>query len=441
MKMTTIKEMLGNLVSEDSPSLSRFNRKIIMLFSCLVVIFLAQTPVFAETATTADVTEKDAGATHACSRNDGQCGADPRTDIWSDSGSDDDVVYWDQHGHISSQYGNGTYDTDFKITNDISTFLTEEQMLAGFTMDSAIGLRDRNSVGGDAFRIEIKVTDGTTTYSDIANFTTPAGSSYETVTSQLIVPENSLAYSLATFGLILSGDSLTNGYAGPQTNSIGLTATYEIINQVEDTVLDLVANAVNDILTDTGMSAIDTASMEINVSTPSGTQNISVGVTVAPTSVTLAVPTVAGKIESITINTGMASSDSQPEQVAEVAEAVAEVESAVEEQQEESKSEKEEKQDSKETKADKAKAVEAIVNRVLQAVQMAGGDTDGTKLALMGMLGNQGFRSYQRQSIPDVAFYDTTVSYESPSYNDPLGNVFNLGSNQMMDAMTNAQYE
>ena len=440
MKMTSIKK-LGNLVSENSPSLSRFNRKIITFFSCLVVIFLAQTPVFAETATTADVTEKDAGATHACSRNDGQCGADPRTDIWSDSGSDDDVIYWDQHGHISSQYGNGTYDTDFKITNDISTFLTEEQMLAGFTMDSAIGLRDRNSVGGDAFRIEIKVTDGTTTYSDIANFTTPAGSSYETVTSQLIVPENTLSYSLATFGLILSGDSLTNGYAGPQTNSIGLTATYEIINQVEDTVLDLVANAVNDILTDTGMSAIDTATMEIDVSTPSGTQNISVGVTVAPTSVTLAVPTVAGKIERITINTGMTSSDSQPEQVAEVAEAVAEVESAVEEQQEESKSEKEEKQDSKETKADKAKAVEAIVNRVLQAVSMAGGDADGTKLALMGMLGNQGFRSYQRQSIPDVAFYDTTVSYESPSYDDPLGNVFNLGSNQMMDAMTNSQYE
>jgi len=81
------------------------------------------------------------------------------------------------------------------------------------------------------------------------------------------------------------------------------------------------------------------------------------------------------------------------------------------------------------------------VNRVLQAVEMAGGDTDTTKLALMGMLGNQGFRSYQRQSIPDVAFYDTTVSYESPTYTDPLGDVFSLGSNQMMDAMTDIQYE
>ena len=429
MKMTTIKEMLGNLVSEDSPSLSRFNRKIIMLFSCLVVIFLAQTPVFAETETTADVTEKSAGATHECVRTGGSCTYDPRTDIWSDGGSDDDIVYWDSHAK------------KFSIMNDINTFLTEEQMLAGFTMDSAIGVRDRNSVGGDPFTVQIKVTDGTTTYSETAEFTMASGSAYQTVTSQLVVPENSLAYSLATFGLILEGDSLSGGYNGPQTNSIGLTATYELINNVEDTVLDLVANAVNDILTDTGMSSIDTATMEIDVSTPSGTQNISVGVTVAPTSVTLAVPTVAGKIERITINTGMTSSDSQPEQVAEVAEAVAEVESAVEEQQEESKSEKEEKQDSKETKADKAKAVEAIVNRVLQAVSMAGGDADGTKLALMGMLGNQGFRSYQRQSIPDVAFYDTTVSYESPSYNDPLGNVFNLGSNQMMDAMTNAQYE
>ena len=428
MKMTSIKK-LGNLVSENSPSLSRFNRKIITFFSCLVMIFLAQTPVFAETETTADVTEKSAGATHECVRTGGSCSYDPRTDIWSDGGSDDDIVYWDSHAK------------KFSIMNDINTFLTEEQMLAGFTMDSAIGVRDRNSVGGDPFTVQIKVTDGTTTYSETAEFTMASGSAYQTVTSQLVVPENSLAYSLATFGLILEGDSLTGGYNGPQTNSIGLTATYELINKVEDTVLDLVANAVNDILTDTGMSAIDTATMEIDVSTPSGTQNISVGVTVAPTSVTLAVPTVAGKIERITINTGMTSSDSQPEQVAEVAEAVAEVESAVEEQQEESKSEKEEKQDSKETKADKAKAVEAIVNRVLQAVSMAGGDADGTKLALMGMLGNQGFRSYQRQEIPDVAFYDTTVSYESPSYDDPLGNVFNLGSNQMMDAMTNSQYE
>ena len=267
-----------------------------------------------------------------------------------------------------------------------------------------------------------------------------SGSAYETVTSQLIVPENNLAYSLATFGLILEGDSLTGGYNGPQTNSIGLTATYELATQVENIVNDLVASAVDDIITDQGMSAIDTASMEIDVSTPSGDTSMSVGVTVTPTAVVLAVPTVAGTIEKITINTGMASSDSQPEQVAEVAEAVAEVESAMEEEQE-AESESEEKEDTKETKEGKAKAVQAIVNRVLQAVEMAGGDADSTKLALMGILGAQGFRSYQKQSIPDVAFYDTTVSYESPTYTDPLGDVFSLGSNQMMDAMTNSQYE
>ena len=429
MKMTTIKKILGNLVSENSPSLSRFNRKIITFFSCLVVIFLAQTPVFAETETTADVTEKSAGATHECVRTGGSCTYDPRTDIWSDGGSDDDIVYWDSHAK------------KFSIMNDINTFLTEEQMLAGFTMDSAIGVRDRNSVGGDPFTVQIKVTDGTTTYSDTAEFTMAAGSSYQTVTSQLVVPENSLAYSLATFGLILEGDSLTGGYNGPQTNSIGLTATYELATQVEAIVNDLVANAVDDIITDQGMSAIDTASMEIDVSTPSGDTSMSVGVTVTPTAVVLAVPTVAGTIEKITINTGMASSDSQPEQVAEVAEAVAEVESAMEEEPESESEAKEEKQESKETKADKAKAVQAIVTRVLQAVEMAGGDADSTKLALMNILGNPGFRSYQRQEIPDVAFYDTTVSYESPSYDDPLGNVFNLGSDQMMDAMTNSQYE
>ena len=391
----------------------------------------------AETETTVDVTEQSAGATALCSRNDSECTADPRNNLYRSDGNDD-VVYWDSHGHISSQYGNGTYDTDWDITNDISTFMTEEQMLQGFTMDSAIGLKDRNSVGGDAFRIEIQVTDGTTTYSDISNFTTPAGSAYETVTSQLIVPENTLSYSLATFGLILSGDSLTGGYNGPITNDINLTATYELINNVEDTVLDLVANAIDDIITDQGMTAVDTATMEINVATSSGTESISVGVTVTPTAVVLSVPTVAGTIERIQINTGMVSSDSQPEQVAEVAEAVAEVESAVEEESESDS--KEEKEDTKETKEDKAKAVQKIVARVLQTVAMAGGDTDSTKLALMGILGSPGFSNYQRQEIPDVAFYDTTVSYESPTYNDPLGDVFSLGSNQMMDAMTNVQY-
>ena len=398
-----------------------------VFFSYLLVIFLADN-VFADTETTADVTEKSAGATHVCGRNSAECTYDPRSNIYSDGGSDDDVVYWDQHGE------------SWNITNDISSFMTEDEMLQGFTMDSSIGLRDRNYVGGDAFTVQIKVTDGTTTYSDTQEFTTGEGQSYETLTSQLIVPENTLAYSLATFGLILEGTSLTNGYNGPQTNAINLTSTYELINNVEDTVLDLVANAVDDIITDQGVSAVDTAQMNIAITTPSGAQTISVGVSSTPAAVTLSVPTVAGKIESIQIDTGMASADSQPEPVAEVAEAVAEVESAVEEQ-ESSSEEKEEKEETKETKADKAKAVQAIVTRVLQAVSMAGGDTDSTKLALMGILGTPGFRSYQQQEIPDVAFYDTTVAYESTSYIDPLGSVLSLGSDSMMNDLIDSQYK
>ena len=144
----------------------------------VLVALLFCTSAYAETETTEDVTEKDAGATHLCGRNNSACTYDPRSDINSDGGTDDDIVYWDQHGKT------------WNITNDINSFMTEEQMLQGFTMDSSIGLRDRNYVGGDAFSIQIKVTDGTTTYSDTQNFTTSAGQSYETITSQLIVPEN-----------------------------------------------------------------------------------------------------------------------------------------------------------------------------------------------------------------------------------------------------------
>ena len=80
----------------------------------LLLILLLSMPAFADTETTADVTEKDAGATHLCGRNNAACTYDPRSDINSDGGSDDDIVYWDQHGE------------SWNITNDISTFMTEE---------------------------------------------------------------------------------------------------------------------------------------------------------------------------------------------------------------------------------------------------------------------------------------------------------------------------
>ena len=431
--MTIIKK-LGNLVSEDSPSPSSINRRVITLFCYLVITLLAQTS-FAETKTTEDITERDAGAEHKCLRTNGQCTYDPRTDYWSYpdrlDGTDDDIVYFDQHGNLNE----GRRDSSFSIMNDVSTFLTEEQMLAGFTMDSAIGVRDRNYVGGDPFTVQIKVTDGTTTYSDTQQFTMAAGQAYQTVTSQLVVPENNLAYNTSTFGLIIDGASLTNGYNGPQTNAINLTATYEIINNVQETVLDLVANAVDDIISDTGVIATSSANMEIDVSTVSGNQTINVGVVGSPSGITISVPTASGGTDKMQIDTGMASTDSQPEPTAEVAEAIAEVESAVEEQESSSDEQKQE------TKADKAKAVQAIVTRVLQAVQMAGGDADSTKLALMGMLGSTGFRSYQQQQIPDVAFYDSTVEYISPTYDDLLGGIFNLGSDQMMDEMIDSQYK
>jgi len=419
---------------------------LIIAFMIWVLFSIGKSDAYAETETTADVTEKSAGATHECVRTGGQCSYDPRTDIWSDGGTDDDVIYWDSHAR------------EFSIMNDISTFLTEEQMLAGFTMDSSIGVRDRNSVGGDPFTVQIKVTDGTLTYSDTQEFTMASGSAYETVTSQLIVPENNLAYSLATFGLILEGDSLTGGYNGPQTNAINLTATYElpsfdVVNDVVAYVSDVIDTTVTDILESATM---DTATMEIDVMTSTGTTSIDVDVSVDAGTVTMSVPTISGGVQSMTIDTGMSSSDSggSVEEVAEVASAVAEVETAMSEatseQKEESKSESkseskesksESKQETKESKADKAKVVQAIVSRILQSIEVSGGDVNDTKIALMGISGTGvDFTSYQTASIPDVAFYDTTVSYESQQMPDPLGGIYNLGSDQMMDEMTDSQY-
>ena len=75
---------------------NRTGMKTIRLVIILAVVFLAR-DAFADTETTADVKEKSSGATHECVRTGGQCSYDPRTDIWSDGGSDDDVIYWDSH--------------------------------------------------------------------------------------------------------------------------------------------------------------------------------------------------------------------------------------------------------------------------------------------------------------------------------------------------------
>jgi hypothetical protein len=456
--------------------------------SC-VLVFLAE----ADTKTTADVTEDSAGAETSCSTRCTNYNFDPRSDIASDGGDDDDVVYWDHHGALYPNYNYGI-DTEWKITNDVKSFLTEEEMLQGFTMDASVGLRDRNYVGGDPFTMKIEVTDGTTTYSDLASFTTSAGQDYQTVVSQLIVPQNTLTYSLATFGLILDGASLTGGYNGPQTNAINLTATYDIINQqVQETILDLVANAVDDIVVSSGeimqnndmspttpspqgqvVNASVGTNMQITIATPAGQQMLNVPVAVSPGAVIISVPSTTGTIQPITINTGMSAPSAPPvaaPQVASAVAAVAKIQAApapvtpkvsvapvaksvptptapVSKSTPKSESKKPQKpaakQESKQevkqtTNASKAKAVQAIVTRVLEVVSMAGGDVDGTKLALMGALGAPGFKDYQQAGIPDMPMYVSEIPYEKTLI-DPLSSIYTLGSDKMMNQMIDSQY-
>ena len=70
---------------------------------------------------------------------------------------------------------------------------------------------------------------------------------------------------------------------------------------------------------------------------------------------------------------------------------------------------------------------------------MVGGDVDSTKLALMSVLGTPGFRSYQQQDIPDVAFYTSETPYDTALI-DPLSAVYSLGSDIMMNEMIDSQY-
>ena len=177
---------------------------------------------------------------------------------------------------------------------------------------------------------------------------------------------------------------------------------------------------------------MNTANMQINVVTPSGTQSLNIPVAASPGAISMSVPSVGGAIQQIKINTGMAAPSTPAPVAPKVATAVAKVKSVV--------SKSKSKAESKQTKSDKAKAVQAIVTRVLQAVSMAGGDTDSTKLALMSILGTPGFRAYQQQEIPDAAFYTSEVPYEAMLI-DPLSSIYSLGSDILMNELVESQYK
>ena len=127
--------------------------------------------------------------------------------------------------------------------------MTEEQLHAGFTANSAIGVHDRgnDSVGGsysnDPFIVQIKVKDGSTTLADSETFGI-SGGTYQTVTTDLVVAQNTLNYSSATIELILEGDSKRSGYYGPETNAVNLTMTYGAYQPGQDG--DLFINAGTD---------------------------------------------------------------------------------------------------------------------------------------------------------------------------------------------------
>jgi hypothetical protein len=116
-----------------------------------------------------------------------------------------------------------------------------------------------------------------------------------------------------------------------------------------------------------------------------------------------------------------------------------EEESTQEDTQDEEESEEEDTQSAK--ASIKAKIVSAVVAQIIERVENAGGDTEGTKIALMGMLGvGTQFASYQQASIPDAIMYDSPAPYISNTI-DPLSSVYALGSDMMMNQMIDSQYK
>ncbi len=228
----------------------------------------------------------------------------------------------------------------------------------------------------------------------------------------------------------------TTGYYGAIFSDPVLTATYTVVEQVEDIINDIVNDVIDDIIND----STDFEIIEIDF----GDNLDPIEINIEEISIELP------EIEMAELELPDFEVEVEPEVEIEIAEAMEEVaemdievepevenEPEVEETQE---SEPEPEQQEREVKVVQQKETkEQIAKKILAKVADSGDQValDTVKLAVMAQLADtKGFNEYQQTTLTDMDI----SNYNMMQIDDLYGGLFESAQNNMMEDMINGQY-
>ena len=228
----------------------------------------------------------------------------------------------------------------------------------------------------------------------------------------------------------------TTGYYGAIFSDPVLTATYTLVEQVEDIINDIVNDVIDDIINDSTEFEI----IEIDF----GDNLDPIEINIEEISIELP------EIEMAELELPDFEVEVEPEVEIEIAEAMEEVaemdievepevenEPEVEEAQE---AETEPEQQEREVKVGQQKETkEQIAKKILAKVADSGDQValDTVKLAVMAQLADtKGFNEYQQTTLTDMDI----SNYNMMQIDDLYGGLFESAQNNMMEDMINAQY-
>ena len=232
-----------------------------------------------------------------------------------------------------------------------------------------------------------------------------------------------------------------HGYYGAIFSDPVLTATYTVVEQVEDIINDIVNDVIDDIIND----STDFEIIEIDFGDNLDPIEISID------DLAIDLP----EIETIELELPEIEIEVEPEvqiELAEVMEEVAEMdievevevepepESEVEETESTETQESEQEPEQREVKVVQQKETkEQIAKKILAKVADSGDQValDTVKLAVMAQLADtKGFNEYQQTTLTDMDI----SNYSMMQINDLYGGLFESAQNQMMNEIVNAQY-
>jgi len=413
-----------------------------ILLGCLLAIFLAKDS-FAETLTTPNIIENSELAT---------------CDGWSG----------DTSGSGAGKCQSGNYRTGYQggeITSDKLYFqdhLTIDDWQTGFDLDYGVRVWSHSSNlyvplcsatnydCKDSFTVELKLGDGATVVETFTHNELQSHSGWRDYSYSQTIGENSFENLWATLSLYGIDAGYTSGMYGPQFDDPFINIAYTeyvpplpeemdfLVDELENMITEEIFNDefFDDLVATVNTVGASTMNFNVAISDEMGEEvaSMEVAMEMDMEMETISVATTDSEGEEEIVEIDVAEEIQQIAEMEEEPEPEAEAESEEEDAQEDAQKEEAPKE------SIKTKMVNAIVNQVIAQVETAGGDVEGTRLAMMNMMGGgMKFKSYQRASIPDSVLYNSPTPYVSDVI-DPLGSVYALGSDIMMNSMIDSQY-